>query len=203
MPVNLLYFSETTFHNSVSSLSLSFHATIQLQLKIVSSLSPPQWDGCNTESAMYLQPRTLQHFNWGSKNKGPIKLVYLAVLNDLTVTIMRKWQAILHPLQNKICPQISVHCTNSEQNVLRTRPENSAIWKKPGHGNLLGRRDLQIVLDKILPIWNLASLWWNKAVLTTHLLTSPLWCFPQIKSLVSFSEILLPVLQVILLFSIF
>ena len=28
--------------------------------------------------------------------------------------------------------------------------------KRSGHGNLLGRRDLQIVLDKILPIWNLA-----------------------------------------------
>ena len=66
---------------------------------------------------------------------------------------------------------MSVHGTNSEQNVLRTQPENSAIWKKSCHGNLLGAHDLQIVLDKILPIWNLAPLWWNKATLTTtHLL---------------------------------
>ena len=87
---------------------------------------------------------------------------------------MRTWQTILYPLRTKICPQIAVNGTNSEHSVLRAPPESPAIWKRSGHGKLLGRHDLQIVLDKILPIWNLASLWWNKAVLTTTHLLAPI-----------------------------
>ena len=82
------------------------HGTIQLQLKIVSSLSPWQWDSqyreCDVSSTKGCK-KALQHSNWGSKNERLRQLIYKyhVVLTDFMVTIMWTWLTIfgwLHPV---------------------------------------------------------------------------------------------------------
>ena len=165
MPLLGLYSPETIFRFNIPAIAR--HPSVIGDCIRSFSATP----GLATSRATCSQARIVkafQYFSWGKAHLQCHKIQHQLLGHERSIELIVSFVTLCIFVDGRSCSiQMIVRWRNGHKN--QRQSEKISSWQSPWL-----HRDLQILWIKSLPFQIRTSLWSNKAVLTTHFLTSPL-----------------------------